>query len=194
MEPFQVAGRRGGSYVMDQRSTCPGVPRSASSVPGALSAHSGCPRHRHRARLRRADNSAQPGRGHTPPACAATHAPRTRTHTRARTRAHAPHCRCTAAALLLLARCRDAATPLLHGAAATPLLRSAAAAPLLPRGCGAAAAPPLPHGYGGAAAPPPHGRRAADAPLLLGHYFSSLPAASLISSAPHRSGLLMSGT
>ena len=28
----------------------------------------------------------------------------------------------------------------------------------------------------------------------IGHYFSSLPAASLISSAPHRSGLVMSGT
>ena len=125
---------------------------------GIVLAHSGFPRHRHRARLRRADNSAQPGRGYTPPACAGAgagtgagagvgtgaHAPRTRTHTRTCTHAHAPHCRCThtrARATLPLHRCCLAAAP-----AAAPLLRGAASAAPLRRRCHVAAATVLPRG------------------------------------------------
>ena len=151
------------SYVRNQRSTCPGVPRMASSVPGALSctlrlSPPPSPRtppeggQQRPTRMGVYASSVRRGRGRDRGKVrgrdrgirtAHTHA-HARTHTRAR--ATLPHARATLP-LHTHARTRHtAAAPLPPRCclpAAAPLLRGAASAALLPRRrlCGAAAAP-----------------------------------------------------
>ena len=170
MEPFQGAGcrlgcLRGGSISR----RAPGPPGVLPVYRGPVHAHSGFPRHRHRAMPPGGRTSApNPGRGHAPPALVRplrlTHTPRTDTVTvpclpegghqrptpeggmrlqRAQLRAHRAHAR--ARMHVCMHACKYGVSTTTHTPPAHAhthaRTRHTTAAPLLPRRCSPAAAP-----------------------------------------------------